>query len=462
MSQVATYHIPDFHFDYYSIIPHKTQPQLLMVSNENGWCLPHFVPYEHHFGIVDHINQEIKVQLGLNVTTLHCFHEDYSRETKTGCRVYAMENHSPQWTLPRNARWIEFHQLDSLTFVIPKLRQILKSWVAEILSNNIPELRVTWAKIGWFEKAVAWINVQLNNLGLSATAPIIQVKSWGISCLLKVNTTSGNLYLKAAPTTFANEPKFTYLLSKTYPNYFPKILAVDTEEQWMLMRDFGGKHLAKITDISQWKAALRLFAEMQIQAVEQVDKLLILGFPDRQVDRLTSQIDPLFADTSALVPQTDSGLSETEIETLRSLTSHLKEMCRELAVCGIPSTLIHGDLHPQNVVVTDGKHIYFDWSDAAISHPFFDIVNFLQKIEEELPDVADMRIRLRNVYLESWTIYLPMEQLILLFHKTQPLAALYSAIIYSEITQNLEASQKWQMAGAVPFFLKTLIKQIHF
>ena len=55
-----------------------------------------------------------------------------------------------------------------------------------------------------------------------------------------------------------------------------------------------------------------------------------------------------------------------------------------------------------------------------------------------------------------------MEQLVLLFEKTQPLAALYSAIIYSEITQNLEASQKWQMAGAVPFFLKTLIKQINF
>jgi HAE1 family hydrophobic/amphiphilic exporter-1 len=88
-------------------------------------------------------------------------------------------------------------------------------------------------------------------------------------------------------------------------------------QQWMLMRDFGGKHLAKVTDISQWEAALHLFAEMQIQAVEQVDKLLILGFPDRQLDRLASQIDLLFADTSALVPQTDPGLSETEIETLR-------------------------------------------------------------------------------------------------------------------------------------------------
>lgn len=113
MSQEAVYHIPDFRFDYYSIIPHTTKPQVLMLSDENGWSLPYFVPYEHHFGVVGHINQTIKEQLGLDVIALRCIYDDYNRETKTGCRVYAMENHSPHWTPPTNGRWVEFHELDS-------------------------------------------------------------------------------------------------------------------------------------------------------------------------------------------------------------------------------------------------------------------------------------------------------------------------------------------------------------
>ncbi len=134
-------------------------------------------------------------------------------------------------------------------------------------------------------------------------------------------------------------------------------------------------------------------------------------------------------------------------------------MCRELAVCGIPPTLIHGDLHSQNVVVTDGKHIYFDWSDAAISHPFLDIVNFLQNIEKELPDVADMHVCLCNVYLEPWTIYLPMEQLISIFDKMQPLASLYSAIIYSEITRRNVAFPRF-IKKAEDYYIVVLISHI--
>jgi len=94
MSQVAVVHYPNVHFNYYCIIPHPTELQVLLLAGEDGWSLPSFVPYEHHFGMVGHINQSIKDQLGLNVTTLRCFYQDYCSDTNTRCRVYAMENHS--------------------------------------------------------------------------------------------------------------------------------------------------------------------------------------------------------------------------------------------------------------------------------------------------------------------------------------------------------------------------------
>lgn len=462
MSQVVVVHFTDFHFDYYGIIPHRTKPQVLILSDENGWSLPWFVPYEHHFGVVNHINQAIAAQLGCNVTVLRCFYEHYSLETKTGCRVYAMENHSPQWTPPSNSRWIGFEELNSLKFVIPKLRQVLESWFAEIDSNDIPKLRVPWAQIGWLELATAWIHSQLNLLGVSAIAPMQQVKSQTRSCLLKVHTTDGDIYFKATFGILAREIIFTNFLAQLYPNNLPKLLAIDIQKHWMLMPDFCGRSLGKVKDISHWEQVLNLFAKIQIQAVSQVDKLLNIGFPDRRIERIISQIASLFADDSALlVPQHEPRLSISEIEILRSLAPQLRAMCNELAICGIPQTLIHGDFYCENIILNDDRLIYFDWSDSAVSHPFFDAVFFLQNITHELPDINDVEVRLRNAYLEPWTVYMSMEQLISAFAKAQPLAYLYYAVFSYEIIQNLEASHKWEMEESVPYWLKKLLSCIH-
>jgi hypothetical protein len=461
MSQVVVVHFANFHFDYYSIIPHKTKPQVLILCDENGWSLPWFVPYEHHFGVVNHINQAIATQLGCNVTVLRCFYEDYSLEAKTGCRVYAMENHFPQWTPPKNSRWIGFEELDSLKFVIPKLRQVLNSWFVEIGSNNIPKMRVPWAQVGWFDRAIAWINLQLNVLGFNITAPIQQLKSQTRSCLLKISTKNGDIYFKATFGIFARETILTKSIAELYSQHLAELLVVDTQKSWMLIRDFRGKHLGKTQDIFYWQKALNLFARMQIQAIAQVEQLLAIGFPDRRIEQIINQIEPLFADNSAiLIPQNAPRLSVNEIETLRSLIPQLRVMCYELAMCGIPQTLVHGDFHCENVILTDERFIYFDWSDGAVSHPFFDAVFFLQDITQQLPDLTDVQVSLRNAYLELWTIYMPIQQLISVFAKAEPLAYLYYAIVSYEITQSLEGSHRWEMEEAVPYWLKKLLSCI--
>ena len=160
MSQKATYHFQDFHFDYYCIIPHLSQEQVLMICSGNGWTLPHFIPYEHHYGVVGHINQAMKAQLDLDTTTLGCFYDseiddkNYNQELKTVCRVYAMENHSTCWTPAVGISWINFYEFDSLTFANPKLRSILESWVNEIGREKNPKVRSPWAETGWFSEVV--------------------------------------------------------------------------------------------------------------------------------------------------------------------------------------------------------------------------------------------------------------------------------------------------------------------
>ena len=65
------------------------------------------------------------------------------------------------------------------------------------------------------------------------------------------------------------------------------------------------------------------------------------------------------------------------MKELRRLAPELKETCRRLAALGLPSTLVHGDLHMLNVARVDGRLVYFDWSDACIAHPFIDLLSLL-------------------------------------------------------------------------------------
>ncbi|MER3494831.1 MAG: hypothetical protein C4323_22985 [Mastigocladus sp. ERB_26_2] len=59
-----------------------------------------------------------------------------------------------------------------------------------------------------------------------------------------------------------------------------------------------------------------------------------------------------------------------------------------------------------------------------------------------------------------WTVYLPMQQLTSVFQTTQPLAALYHAIVSYEIIQHLEPAHRWETENTVPYYLKTMLKQI--
>jgi len=43
----------------------------------------------------------------------------------------------------------------------------------------------------------------------------------------------------------------------------------------------------------------------------------------------------------------------------------------------LPSTLVHGDLHADNIARTGRGYVLFDWTDACVGHPFVDFVTFV-------------------------------------------------------------------------------------
>ena len=99
--------------------------------------------------------------------------------------------------------------------------------------------------------------------------------------------------------------------------------------------------------------------------------------------------------------------------------------------------LVHGDLHTGNVAVRDGHHTIFDWTDACVAHPFFDLVTILGSARR-FPDIPDARMRMRDAYLSQWTAYAPMDRLREAADLAETLGALHQAVSYRHIVANLE------------------------
>jgi len=280
--------------------------------------------------------------------------------------------------------------------------------------------------------------------------PVEQVKNWGISCVLRVRTTRGMRYFKATPALplFANEPLVMAGLAQMFPDHIAAPLQADAQRRWMLMQDFGPL-LAHDGSMLARAAMIREFCSIQRTSAARVDDLWRMGCVDRRLERLAGQLAGLLTDAEAL-----AGLSVHEHERLQSLVPHLQRLCTHLAQGPVPQTLVHGDLYMKNVAYNAGQYRFFDWSDACVTHPFFDMMTIYT---ERNPSVY---LPLRDTYLTLWTDYAPMAQLLDAWELAAPLSYLHQAIGYQHIATGLEPAIRPECHSAVSYYVRQALQAI--
>jgi Phosphotransferase enzyme family len=256
-----------------------------------------------------------------------------------------------------------------------------------------------WEQPSWRAQAEAWIDQEVERLGLEVVGTIEQphVRPW--STVLRIPTSDGDLYFKASAPVQAFEVPLLAALMDDFADRLPPVLAFDADRAWLLMRD-GGTPLRELVkappDLRHWLAVVPLYAELQLGATARVDELLQLGVTDLRLEHLSER----FAE---LVERAD--VTPAEREALGARVPGLEELCNELLQDGIPATLQHNDLHAHNVLLRDGCYRLFDWGDSSISHPFQTMrvtIRFAMQdvgLEEDDESVE----RLRDAYLEPWT-----------------------------------------------------------
>ena len=78
------------------------------------------------------------------------------------------------------------------------------------------------------------------------------------------------------------------------------------------------------------------------------------------------------------------GLTNIELKQLSKLSPKLTEICEKLSQYPLPDTFSHDDFHDNNLLIDlkTQKITMVDLGEVAITHPFFSLLNMLQKIKK--------------------------------------------------------------------------------
>jgi hypothetical protein len=410
--------------------------RLLFVENGDLHSLP-FVEVEGTDDELPAIRAALAGLTGLETIVVRAIERSVDEERKVLELALELE---PLGVATSTARavWRSSAELDGLRLTDDD-RVLVKLYAAD----RPPPERPQWARRGWFAEAALWIEGTLARHGRGTVASIEQVSSWCISSILRAETKDGRVFFKAtAPSPlFVDEGTVTQRLAVMFPGRVPLPIAVDPDRRWMLLDDFGPVVGWK-ADLETRTAVLSTFARMQLETTSQQDELLELGALDRRPAWLASRIVSLVRSPEAL------GLEDDERDRLSALEPRFVEMCERLAAGAVPDALVHGDLHLSNVAGDGDGYVFFDWTDACLTHPFLDLLVVL--FEED----AELRRSLRAAYLGVWADVAPEDELLELWTVAEPLASLNQAISYRSIAANVERGAAPEFESMIPYWLR--------
>jgi phosphotransferase family enzyme len=429
----------------YALLPHPEQDLVLVQSGSTGVDLPNSVIYDQ-VGPWDtyRLNPILEEKIGLPINMLRYVARHLDRESSQMYSIHLLEPRDE--LLPPHIIWEPLNAILEHTAMPAALRDGLKQWHTERESNFIPERRAPWALPGWHAQVEHWIADQITYLGRGPIHDIQPVKSWSISCVLKIFTKDGILYFKVARDLplFVNEGMLLAGLADLYPGRVPRPLAVHPERGWMLLDDFGAVPDDNLP-LAEQTRLMQDFARLQIDSVQKVGILLAAGCKDRGLDVLLSQIDPLLNDEIALAP-----LNIEERERLRQGGPRLRTLLTEVFFLPIPYTILHGDLHAGNVIPQGDSFLYFDWTDAAVSHPFFDMIHIFREEDKA------QKITLQEAYLSVWEAHYSKADVRRAWELVSLIYGFYHAVSYQYIARGIEELVLSELNFAYYFLRKLL------
>jgi hypothetical protein len=310
-----------------------------------------------------------------------------------------------------------------------------------------------WRGRAWGAGAIRWAarRLAVRDIVVTGKPGQFHVRTW--STVIRLPTERGAVFFKAVWRPLRFEAGLTAAIATWAPDDVGIPLAVDQRRGWMLLED-GGQRLreilAKDRDIGHWHRILPQYAELQLAVAPHARRALNLGTPDRRARALATKYARLLQQPSLLRAGLKEGVTQSQDGALKDLVPQVRKWTGELSI--VPETIQHDDLHDGQVFVKDGRYRILDWGDSCVSHPFLSMsvversVAYTLKLKPGSREIA----RLRDIYLEPFTIYASAEKLRAIYPIAIRLAWISRALSWATLVPHLSPTEKRRERGDVP------------
>jgi Ser/Thr protein kinase RdoA (MazF antagonist) len=307
--------------------------------------------------------------------------------------------------------------------LVTYLAEVAQPVTAESWRGVLDEqpLRAPYARVGGPAADLAWAGRVLAGRGLDLAAAE-QLRTWNLSSLWRLTAGGHACWLKVVPPFFAHEGA---LLARLAGSPVPVVLA--HEGGRMLLAELPGEDLFEAPP-ALLPRMVSLMVDLQQGFLGKEAELLALGAADFRAEALTERI-------GQVVECTASELSRAQRAVLGRFVAHLPARMSALRSCGIPETLVHGDLHPGNFRGVGDTLNLLDWGDSGVGHPLLDQPAFLGGLS------ASVAAETREYWNQAWRARMPgcdPERATLLL---APVAAARQAVTYRQFLDRIEPAE---------------------
>jgi hypothetical protein len=292
--------------------------------------------------------------------------------------------------------------------------------------------RLWWAEPGGLDHLPAWVDAALRAHGRRRTGALRQRKTWNLSVVVTAPTDTGEVWFKATPPFLADEGGVIRRIAAVDPDLVPTLLAHDPGRRAIVMDHVAGDDQFGLTDVDVAEAMVRRWVGVQAALVDDVEHVLALGGRDRRAAALS-------ADAEDLVGRADvrSALAGSELAAVEALVDGLPDRLAGIAACGLPDTVLHGDMHPGNWRRDGDRLTLLDWGDVGVGNPMVDLCAFVERLADPL-----QRERISALFSGLWTNQVPGSDPARAAYLLGPAAQLAAAATYQRFLDHIEATER--------------------
>lgn len=332
-------------------------------------------------------------------------------------------------------------------------------WYAALPEEGpAPSLR--WTSDAFKTELRAWVVDALAGLGTELVRlEAVQQRPW--STVWRATAGDGMTYwAKQNCVHQAFEAALLVVLDGIAPDRVVPVVAADVVRGLHLVPDQGPVFAETVVGdgIDAWCRVVAEAMHLQRALVGHEAELVGAGVTVMRPGEAAAYVDARVASLTALPADDPRRVPGTVAAELRTLDPQIRAWAAELDALGMPMSLVHNDLHANNVFATSAGMRFFDFGDAVLAHPLSALLvplNVLLHRLETTPGDPRLR-RVADAGLEVWSDVAPGARLRAALPAALRFGRLARAESWLRVTATMTEDELAEFGDAAAYWLGAL------